>query len=257
MKESIRVNESDTRLLLPSRTFCESNSLFEVVGELQLKKAGNFRKLKLKFLGICINTTTPSATAMEDEWEEEEQLVVAELSGMISSDLLSSRQSTCKIVDIDSEQPMMQVGRYLFAGEYEDAIGTCVIFEEDGADSKPALKYKCHTMKKLMLQRTFLSERKEDEPVSNRIEVLALHDEESFGRKSAVCHYLDPIDTEKSVLDEPKDCDDPEMSDESADEVEETETDAGATLLDNSSEEAMNASSSSVLTATQEGDDGS
>jgi len=186
---------------------------------------------------------------MEDEWEEEEQLVVVELSGMIGSDLLSSRQSTCKIVDIDSEQPMMQVGRYLFAGEYEDAIGTCVLFEENGADSKPALKYKCHTMKKLMLQRTFLSERKEDEPVSNRIEVLALHDEE-FGRKSAVCHYLDPIDTEKSALDESKDCNDPEISEASADELEET-------LLENSTEEPMNASTSSVLAAVEEKDDGS
>uniref|UniRef100_A0A671NUP2 General transcription factor IIIC, polypeptide 6, alpha n=1 Tax=Sinocyclocheilus anshuiensis TaxID=1608454 RepID=A0A671NUP2_9TELE len=105
---------------------------------------------------------------MEDEWEEEEQLVVAELSGMISSDLISSRQGACKIVDIDSEQPMVQ-----------DAIGTCAIFEEDGAGSNSALKYKCHTMKTLMLQRTFLSERKEDEPLSSRIEVLALHEEES------------------------------------------------------------------------------
>lgn len=115
----------------------------------------------------------------------------------------------------------MQVGRYLFAGEYEDAIGTCVIFEEDGAGSNSALKYKCHAMKKLMLQRTFLSERKEDEPVSGRIEVLALQEEESVGRKSAVCHYLDPIDTERPVLDESKECEDPDTSDESA------ETDPG------------------------------
>ncbi|KAA0703009.1 General transcription factor 3C polypeptide 6 [Triplophysa tibetana] len=164
---------------------------------------------------------------MEDEWEEEEQLVVAELSGIISSDLLSSRQDTCKIVDIDSEQPMMQVGRYLFAGEYEDAMGTCVVFEEeDGgrAGSKPVLKYKCHTMKKLVLQRTFLSERKEDEPVSNRIEVLALNDEQSYGRQSAMCHYLDRSETEKSLLDETKDCGDPDMSgDETPAEMDESE----------------------------------
>lgn len=198
-----------------------------------------------------MSATASSATAMEDEWEEEEQLVVAELSGMISSDLISSRQGACKIVDIDSEQPMMQVGRYLFAGEYEDAVGTCVIFEEDGAGSTSALKYKCHTMKKLKLQRTFLSERKEDEPVSSRIEVLALHEEESFGRKSVVCHYLDPIDTEKSVLDESKDCEDPEMSDESADEMDETQT------LENSAEDTMNASSCSQLTNIQEEDEGS
>ncbi|XP_026140051.1 general transcription factor 3C polypeptide 6-like [Carassius auratus] len=178
---------------------------------------------------------------MEDEWEEEEQLVVAELSGMISSDVISSRQGSCKIVDIDSEQPVMQLGHYLFAGEYEDAIGTCVIFEEHGS----ALKYKCHTMKKLKLQRTFLSERKEDEPVSNQIELLALHEEESFGRKSAVCRFLDPTDTDQPVLDESKDCEDAEMSDESADE---TETDARDTLLEKSC---------SLLTDTQEQDEGS
>lgn len=181
---------------------------------------------------------------MEDEWEEEEQMVVAELSGMINSDLISNRQGTCKIVDIDSEQPMLQVGRYLFTGEYEDAIGTCVIFEEDRSSSNAALKYKCHTMKKLMLQRTFLSERKEDEPVSNRIEVLALNEEESFGRKS-VCHYLDPIETDKSVLDESKDCEDPEKSGGSADEMDET-------ILEN---ETMNASNSLLPESVQEEDE--
>ncbi|XP_061532778.1 general transcription factor 3C polypeptide 6 isoform X3 [Phycodurus eques] len=69
--------------------------------------------------------------------------------------------------DIDSEQPMMQVGQYVFAGEYEDTLGTCVLFEEEpnkgkeGSGSK--LKYKCHTVKKLMMQRIFLSEKKENE----------------------------------------------------------------------------------------------
>uniref|UniRef100_A0A4W5MCV9 General transcription factor 3C polypeptide 6 n=1 Tax=Hucho hucho TaxID=62062 RepID=A0A4W5MCV9_9TELE len=103
---------------------------------------------------------------MEDEWEEEEQLVVVELSGIINSDFLTKCQGTCKILDIDSEQPMMQVGRYVFAGEYDDALGTCVLFEEgqsSGADpeASPELSYKCHTVKRLMMQRTFLAEKKE------------------------------------------------------------------------------------------------
>uniref|UniRef100_A0A8C2JIG6 Transcription factor TFIIIC triple barrel domain-containing protein n=1 Tax=Cyprinus carpio TaxID=7962 RepID=A0A8C2JIG6_CYPCA len=107
---------------------------------------------------------------------ETEILVV---SGMISSDLICSRQGACKIV-----------GRYLFAGEYEDAIGTCVIFEEDGAGSNSALKYKCHAMKKLMLQRTFLSERKEDEPVSGRIEVVWFCDHNTPQTSSNAEHIL-------------------------------------------------------------------
>uniref|UniRef100_A0A1A7WZ37 General transcription factor IIIC, polypeptide 6, alpha n=2 Tax=Iconisemion striatum TaxID=60296 RepID=A0A1A7WZ37_9TELE len=107
---------------------------------------------------------------MEDEWEEEEQLVVVELSGIIHSDFLSKCQSKCKILDIDSERPMMQIGQYLFAGEYEDALGTCVAFEEvprkGKANSGSELKYLCHTMKKLSLQRIFLSEKKDGETVT-------------------------------------------------------------------------------------------
>ncbi|XP_071356898.1 general transcription factor 3C polypeptide 6 [Trachinotus anak] len=104
---------------------------------------------------------------MEDEWEEEEQLVVVELSGIINNDFLSKCRGTCKILDIDSEKPMMQVGQYVFAGEYEDALGTSVLFEEGPqkgkADSGPELKYMCHTVKKLMMQRIFLTEKKEGE----------------------------------------------------------------------------------------------
>ncbi|XP_020487025.2 general transcription factor 3C polypeptide 6 [Labrus bergylta] len=104
---------------------------------------------------------------MEDEWEEEEQLVVVELSGIIDNDFLTKTRGTCKILDIDSEKPMIQVGQYVFAGEYEDTLGSCVLFEEGPqkgqADSGPELKYMCHTVKKLMMQRVFLTEKKEVE----------------------------------------------------------------------------------------------
>ncbi|KAM4734021.1 LOW QUALITY PROTEIN: general transcription factor 3C polypeptide 6 [Anableps anableps] len=109
---------------------------------------------------------------MEDEWEEEEQLVVVELSGIINNDLLSKCRTTCKILDIDSERPMMQVGQYVFAGEYEDALGTCVLFEEvsrrgrENSGSGPALKYMCHTVKKLTMQRIFLTEKMEGETLA-------------------------------------------------------------------------------------------
>ncbi|KAM7002540.1 general transcription factor 3C polypeptide 6 [Tautogolabrus adspersus] len=104
---------------------------------------------------------------MDDEWEEEEQLVVVELSGIINNDFLTKTRGTCKILDIDSEKPMIQVGQYVFAGEYEDTLGSYVLFEEGPqkgqADSGPELKYMCHTVKKLMMQRVFLTEKKEVE----------------------------------------------------------------------------------------------
>ncbi|XP_041853214.1 general transcription factor 3C polypeptide 6 [Melanotaenia boesemani] len=104
---------------------------------------------------------------MEDEWEEEERLVVVELSGIINNDFLSKCRGTCKILDIDSEKPMMQVGQYVFAGEYEDTLGTCVLFEEKQQKGKsnigPELQYMCHTMKKLTMQRIFVTDKKEVE----------------------------------------------------------------------------------------------
>uniref|UniRef100_A0A8C6SS53 Transcription factor TFIIIC triple barrel domain-containing protein n=1 Tax=Neogobius melanostomus TaxID=47308 RepID=A0A8C6SS53_9GOBI len=103
---------------------------------------------------------------MEDEWEEEEQLVVVELAGTLSNEFLTKNKSACKVLDIDSENPFMQVGQLVFAGEYEDALGTSILFEElprKGKDSAPELKYMCHTGKKLMMQRVFLTERKDGE----------------------------------------------------------------------------------------------
>ncbi|XP_061085567.1 general transcription factor 3C polypeptide 6 isoform X1 [Conger conger] len=131
---------------------------------------------------------------MDDEWEEEEQLVVVELSGMINSDFLTKCQGKLKVVGIDTEQPMIQVGNYVFAGEYEDALGTCVIFEESrdcngDAESSPKLKYKCHTVKKLMMQRTFLAEKKEGESSTEGIEFLQLNDGEFRQRNNFICKF--------------------------------------------------------------------
>ena len=99
---------------------------------------------------------------MEDEWEEQEQLVVVELSGVMNNDL-SKLRSTCKILDIDSESPMMQLGQYVLVGEYEDVVGTCVLFEEGPSkgneNGRPELKYKCQTMKRLVMKRVFLTEK--------------------------------------------------------------------------------------------------
>uniref|UniRef100_A0A4W3GMW9 Transcription factor TFIIIC triple barrel domain-containing protein n=1 Tax=Callorhinchus milii TaxID=7868 RepID=A0A4W3GMW9_CALMI len=76
-------------------------------------------------------------------------------------------QNKCKIVGIDTDQPVIQVDRCVFAGEYE---GLCFIlwakFYDSGypeAEDKPLLKYKCHTAKKLLMKRTFLSDKEGDE----------------------------------------------------------------------------------------------
>ncbi|XP_037834043.1 general transcription factor 3C polypeptide 6 isoform X3 [Kryptolebias marmoratus] len=104
---------------------------------------------------------------MDDEWEEEEQLVLVELSGILNNDFLSKCRGPCKILDIDSERPMMQIGQYVFAGEYEGGVRLFVFFMSAGkANSGADLRYLCHTMKKLTMQRIFLTEKKDGESVA-------------------------------------------------------------------------------------------
>ncbi|KAM3870586.1 general transcription factor 3C polypeptide 6 [Diretmus argenteus] len=146
---------------------------------------------------------------MEDEWEEEEQLVVVELSGGIDNDFLSKCCGTCKIVDVDSEKPMMQVGQYVFAGEYEDTVGTCVLFEEGplsgDIDDCPELKYKCHTTKKLMMQRIFLSEKKEGETStgsgdSGELKDTSSHSSQDVSQQEEAGEKMNQVDSEDMAV---------------------------------------------------------
>ncbi|XP_078276248.1 general transcription factor 3C polypeptide 6 [Rhinoraja longicauda] len=129
------------------------------------------------------------------DWEEEEQLVVVELSGIIDPDFLLKCRNECKIVGIDTEQPIMQVDRCVFAGEYEDVLGTCVIFEETAEpdpemEDKLLLQYKCHTVKKLLMKRTFLSEKKEGEENTGRIEYLKIKENDFTRRGGLICSFV-------------------------------------------------------------------
>nr|XP_012420060.1 PREDICTED: general transcription factor 3C polypeptide 6 isoform X1 [Odobenus rosmarus divergens] len=139
----------------------------------------------------------------EDGEEEEEeavsgteQLVLVELSGIIDSDFLSKCENKCKILGIDTERPILQVDSYVFAGEYEDTLGTCVIFEENvehgdaEGSSKTVLKYKCHTMKKLSMTRTLLTEKKEGEESIGGVEWLQIKDNDFSYRPNMICSFL-------------------------------------------------------------------
>ncbi|XP_006879219.1 PREDICTED: general transcription factor 3C polypeptide 6 [Elephantulus edwardii] len=144
-----------------------------------------------------------------EEWdEEEEQLVLVELSGIIDSDFLSKCENKCKVLGIDTEKPVMQVDNYVFAGEYEDALGTCVIFEEDveecadaEGNNKTVLKYKCHTMKKLSMTRTLLTEKKKGEENIGGVEWLQINDNDYSNRPSLICSFLQ--DDEEVIIPAP------------------------------------------------------
>ncbi|XP_067402701.1 general transcription factor 3C polypeptide 6 isoform X1 [Emydura macquarii macquarii] len=126
-----------------------------------------------------------------------EQLVMVELSGIIDSDFLEKCENKCKILGIDTERPILQVDRYVFAGEYEDTLGTCVMFEENAehmdaeGNQKLQLKYKCHTVKKLNMTRTLLTEKKEGEESVGGMEWLQIKDKDfSYSRPNMICSFL-------------------------------------------------------------------
>ncbi|XP_036025146.1 general transcription factor 3C polypeptide 6 isoform X2 [Onychomys torridus] len=141
----------------------------------------------------------------EEEIEEVEQFVLVELSGIIDSDFLSKCENKCKILGIDTERPILQVDSYVFTGEYEDTLGTCVIFEEgvermdpEGTD-RTVLKYKCHTMKKLSMTRTLLTEKKEGEENIDGVEWLQMKDNDFSYRPNMICSFLHENEDEAVV----------------------------------------------------------
>ncbi|KAM4680029.1 general transcription factor 3C polypeptide 6 isoform 2-T2 [Amazona ochrocephala] len=141
----------------------------------------------------------------EEEEEVEEQLVMVELSGIIDSDFLEKCENKCKILGIETEKPILQVDRYVFAGEYEDTLGTCVVFEENTehdaeGNQKVQLKYKCHTVKKLNMTRTLLTEKKEGEENVDGVEWLQIKDRDfSYSRPNTICSFLREKDSEESA----------------------------------------------------------
>ncbi|XP_059556683.1 general transcription factor 3C polypeptide 6 isoform X2 [Myotis daubentonii] len=153
-------------------------------------------------------TALASSPRKQDLVFTEEQLVLVELSGIIDSDFLSKCENKCKILGIDTERPILQVDSYVFAGEYEDTLGTCVIFEENvehdaEGNNKTVLKYKCHTMKKLSMTRTLLTEKKEGEESIGGVEWLQIEDNDFSNRPNMICNFLHENEDEEVVAPAP------------------------------------------------------
>lgn len=104
--------------------------------------------------------------ASEDEWEDVgEQLVLVELSGVIDSEFLfKCNPSHCRLLGVETDEPVLQIGPYTFVGQYNDAFGTQVIFEETEAGGAKKLRYLCHTTKTLEMSRAFLKKKEAKVP---------------------------------------------------------------------------------------------
>lgn len=71
-----------------------------------------------------------------DEWEIlDETLVYADCVGAVESDLMDHGRSVL-LVDLDSDNPLIQMGPAIFQGTYEDCLGTNLIFEKHPPNSE-------------------------------------------------------------------------------------------------------------------------
>lgn len=114
---------------------------------------------------------------MSDDWEIiNEEVLYVDCQGLLEDDILTP-SSVIRLVDIETDKPLMQVGPAVFEGRYEDTFGTYLFFENnstlnntlsiEGASVAPARKmddqtpqyttsYVAKSSKSLTFQRIFL-----------------------------------------------------------------------------------------------------
>lgn len=156
----------------------------------------------------CLFTITTMGTSEEEE--EEEYLVHVEFDSLLDSDTFEDPNLFFKVIGIDSEKPILQIGDQVFTGTYNDIPGTSLFFEEDenkveddavfAKTAERTLKYKYKTRKSLVMRRVFIKKKdlnpsnsentKHDEMMEddeiNEMYQLGMSGEKIAGRKSDI-----------------------------------------------------------------------
>jgi len=112
---------------------------------------------------------------MDDEYEDivEESLVLVEFAGNTGDDALNQDNNvSMKILGVESEQPIIQMGKQLYRGEYQDTLGTELFFREVEGDHTSdslfdtkldtKLVYCGKANKKIVVHRAFVEAREEN-----------------------------------------------------------------------------------------------
>ncbi|XP_049943673.1 general transcription factor 3C polypeptide 6-like [Schistocerca serialis cubense] len=114
------------------------------------------------------------SSEQDDEYEEEEILVELKFEGgNLHEPLLNQKGVHFKLIGATTAKPVLQLGEQIFAGQYVDAMGTTIIFEEDesmpyydpvfSTNPESPLRYYASTRKCLVMSRIFIKEKKEGE----------------------------------------------------------------------------------------------
>lgn len=90
---------------------------------------------------------------MADDFIEtaEEQFVLVEFAGNTGSDALNQENVSMRVLGIETEQPIIQIGNQLYHGKYYDTIGTELFFNEIEAEPPSDPLFSVKLDKKLQL----------------------------------------------------------------------------------------------------------
>ncbi|KAK7864747.1 hypothetical protein R5R35_005832 [Gryllus longicercus] len=125
-----------------------------------------------------------------EEEEEEEYLVHVEFDSILDSETFKKQNLFFKVIGIDSEKPVMQIGDQVFTGQYRDIPGTSLFFEEDDAKvaddavfaktADTTLRYEYKTRKSLVMRRVFIKKKGLSSANSSAAHDLTMKDAEEM-----------------------------------------------------------------------------
>lgn len=119
----------------------------------------------------------------DDDVEVEEILVYMQFDSKLDSDLLQPH-TPFKIIGVDSEKPVLQLGNQVFEGNWNDTVGTAVFFEENPSASPGdpvfmksppiTLNYHSKTQKALIMSRIFVKPKENNDEENNAMVPMAI-----------------------------------------------------------------------------------
>ncbi|XP_022189144.2 general transcription factor 3C polypeptide 6 [Nilaparvata lugens] len=122
------------------------------------------RSMKCEYDNFESALGNPTADEDDDEYDEEEVLVHVQFDCDVDTKLFNSEEP--KIIGLDTENPIMQMGPQFYRGKWQDIVGTSVFFAP-GSDppaidplfsrvKTPLMKLTHHTRKSLLMSRVFV-----------------------------------------------------------------------------------------------------
>jgi len=100
---------------------------------------------------------------------DEEALVHVTISGTLQEDLSNIKSNEFSFIDINTEKPLVVIGNQVFTGQFQEAVGTSVFFQQADNSQHQDKVFSRHcartvdyfnlTRKKLVLKRVFLNKK--------------------------------------------------------------------------------------------------